>query len=149
MNDDDLAFLAALKAAIWQKHEARASWGNQRWESEARKLDPAELDRVLAIAHQQPCVLANACMGFGIGLALYAHPAFPGLPAECVFALTSRHLPGGPAVGPGTSRCNAGHDHFGAGWALFSPVALRPPNLAWCQALGLPVPSPNMGDYSY
>lgn len=132
--------LERLHKEIWEHHSGPASYGTQYWSTEKRRLTDEELAKVLEVAKTHPCTIYNACMGFGIGMTIWSHPLYPGLPTEGLFHLTSLHLPGVPV---------SGHDHFHKGWEIFSAVALRPENVAWCKELKLEEPRDDKWHYDY
>lgn len=133
---EDQEFLSNLKAQVW------APFKDGRGYYESRTMTKDELARLMAIAAKHIVTIHNACMGFGIGMAIYEEPeapTYPGVtpdPPKTLFFVTSQHI---------TDKGG----HFKEGWALFSPLALRPENVAKCKEYGLEIPENRPEKYDY
>ena len=135
LTDEDRKFLEALSLEIWERHFNPHAYNGQiaSWSTEKRRLTEDELARVVDIAIRNPCEIHNASMA-NIGLYVYEAPDDPPYPGvtrdkpKGLFSITSKHLPGVPDVG---------RDHFAKGWQVFSAIALRSGNVAWCKEYGL------------
>lgn len=122
--NEDIAWLEATHRDIWERPEVRRRRAyRQRIPSpprEARQLTGIEVRRILDIIERQDLLvdLYNACMGFGLGMAVSQMPPFPGADARGVLQMTSDHL-----VCPSDAR------KFDHAWDMLAPVAFSPRNL--------------------
>ncbi len=111
----DADWLRKLNAEIWQEHP-RSATARFAWADEKRVLTQEELARVLELAKSGTYIVGmwNACMGFGVGISLYASPLYPGTDPEPLIAITNKHI--------------SKDARFEDGWKLFSPIALSEEN---------------------
>lgn len=96
---DDVQWLRDLHEQIWQDRtqDWRGMSGriNQRvWSQEKRELSDEERERLFAIIEKHELVVAvhNACMGFGVGMAVYDTPQYPGVEPRLCVDVTMKHL---------------------------------------------------------
>ncbi len=146
MTDEEAAdWLKTLHGTLW---ETRNGNRGRKWSTESRKLTLYELDTVLALAPRFALSPYNAVMGFGIGIAFFAHPAMPGTDPTRVAVITSDHLSEEVIADALPNPDQKELRGFEAGWALFSPLTHREQNEAWLKLYGLPEVK-NRSHYEY
>jgi len=112
--------LKALHNEIW-KHipRTRNSYGVS---IETRRLTEEEWDWIKETISSENliCQPHNACMGFGLGMTLYAEPpvVYPGadLPPEYLITITQKHIPFPGSVD------DVNGPRFNEAWDIFSPI---------------------------
>lgn len=132
MTADDAAWLQGLNAEIWKHIPGTAtSYG---YSTATRLLKKKELKRIFSLAAECPVTLHNACMGFGVGMALWAHPQAPGIDElDMLIEITNEHL----APVEEYEKRHVGHAQFKTGWGVFSPIAKSPDNARWLKMYGI------------
>lgn len=143
----DIAWLKALHAELWPPQPPRYDNRGRRVpiiKLEAkRQLSADEWQRVCRaiVEHQLIAEMIGTNMFGGVGVVLYEHPVYPGLPVERVLTLTQDHLPDGDPE-PSGGRCSR------EAWQVFSEFTHTDRNREWLTRYGLPLPQ-NPGHYDY
>lgn len=118
-----IEYLEKLNEELWQSHQDYYNNRRRKWCSEKRKIQMKELQKVFKTIKKEKLGIKvhNACMGFGIGISIYAKPSFPGVKPEYIITITSDHLK--------PKRNSEKIRGFERGWELFSEFAKKNENL--------------------
>lgn len=152
-------WLKALHASLWQTH--RDEWSpnpimRKGFSTECRRLTPEEWEAVQEVIRERKpiCEPHNACMGFGIGMALYEEPPriSPGYVPEPEFLadITKEHLPLTVCALREDPKDRAYTDRtfFEDGWRAFSPFTHGEENAKLLVEYGFDAPK-SKGHYDY
>lgn len=143
----DLTWLKELHAELWPPQPPRYDNRGRRVpviKLEAkRQLSADEWQRVCRalVEHKLIAEMIVTNMFGGVGVVLYEHPVYPGLPAEGLITLTEEHLPGREPE-PTGGCCSR------EAWQVFSEFTHTEQNLEWLKRYGLRLPQ-NPGYYDY
>ena len=136
--ETDIKWLRTLGKKIWQNLTDPVS--GKEWSRSTRQLTSAELRRIkrVIVRHGLPCEMY--CDGFGPGMSIYTHPAYPGLEPEGLLNIMHDHLPHLPD--------NRGGKAWRRAWDILSPLTHSPRNHELLSLYGFKAPQ-EYGDYIY
>lgn len=141
LSPDVRAWVEALDAAIWTRHEGDRIGP---WASETRELTEAEVMRLWKIIrrHELPCVMTNTAFGFRVGMVVYDHAETVGVRPEAIILVSGTQMPGQLHRSRDRSR------EFKEEFAFFERFTHAEENRQLLGYYGLPEPM-SMGHYDY
>ena len=144
----DIAWLKELSKELWPPQEPSLdAYGRPipSFKLEAsRRLTQDEWVRLkkTIVEHKLIVEMVITNMFGGVGVALYAHPSYPGLPAEPLLLITQDHLPGEKEPEPTEGLC------LREAWETFSVFTHTEQNQSYLKQYGLELPR-SAGHYDY
>ncbi len=144
--EEDFAWLRSLDAHLWETIKGRLV-------DDKRKLTYDDVDRIGVLIETRNLITELFCSGMfgGVGLTLYSHPVYLGVPPNRLLSIGEQNLPG--------PRPLTAHEHpldveaktypprKGGGvdpyaWELFRGHTTRPDNIRWLKEYGLQTDRP-------